>query len=218
MAGYPPPYAPPPPMMIGPPQQQRPFGVTLLAILYIVDALMIFATAAFISALAVLPFIGGIILICAVIIALFGVFALLIAIGLLKLQKWARTTAIIFAILGIILGLLSIMNGTGIITLIINIIALYYLEKPEVKAAFGAGPPPMMYAQVPPPAYGAPPPGYATPPPPAYGAPPPAYGAPSAPPAYGAPPVPPGPPMNCRYCGAPVPPGSMVCPRCGGRL
>jgi len=209
MAGYPPPYAPPPMAPMRPP---RPFGVTLLAILFLVLAIITFADAAFVSAFSFIPFLGGIFFICAAIIALIGVMDLLVAFGLLQLMKWARTLAMVMAILGLIFGLLSILSGVGIVIFLISIIALYYLSRDDVKAAFGEAPPP-------PPPYSAPapPPAYGAPLPPAYGAPPPAYGAPAP---GSMPPPHPQQPMstNCRYCGAPLPPGAIVCPRCGGRL
>lgn len=193
MAGYPPPY-PAPPVMTAP-QPQRPFGVLILAVLYMIQGVLMLVSAFTFTAmvgelLEFAPLFG----VCTIVFIILGILYFLIGYGLYALQSWARIAAIIFAII----GLINVPIGT-----IISIIILIYLFKPEVKAAFGAGPPVVV-------AYGAPPPAYAAPPPPAYGAPPPAYAAP--------PPPPGGAPANCRFCGTPVPPGSMVCPRCGGRL
>jgi hypothetical protein len=202
----------------------RPFGVTILAVLCFLEGIFMFISAMTFASMfgflfMLMPGLGAI---CMGVFILLGIFYLLVGFGLWSMMGWARTMAIVLACI----GLINIPIGT-----IIGIIILIYLYKPEVKAAFGQGPPPMMYAAVaPPPAYGAPAPGYGQAPPPAYGAPAPGYGAPqggySAPPGgYTAPPAPPtyappapAAPANCRYCGAQVPPGSTVCPRCGGRL
>lgn len=70
----------------------------------------------------------GICLIFTLIFIVFGVICLVIAIGLLKLQNWARIVAMIFAVI----SLINIPIGT-----IIGIIILVYLTRPSVKAAFG---------------------------------------------------------------------------------
>ncbi|GEM_PF-1074267 len=132
--GYQPPPPPPPgygPQPYGPPRPtQRPTGITILAVLYILEGLMVLATPIFMTVL-----LGGTagtegLKISGACWAVFGVLALiylLIAYGLLKGQSWARIVAIIFAIF----GLLNFPIGT-----IISIIILIYLFKPEVKAWF----------------------------------------------------------------------------------
>jgi len=67
---------------------------------------------------------ASILLICSVI----GIFFCIIAIGLLKLQGWAHTLAIIFS--GI--GLIHFPVGTAL-----GAICLWLLLKSEVKQAFG---------------------------------------------------------------------------------
>jgi hypothetical protein len=78
-------------------------------------------------------------LICAAIAALLGW-------GLMKLKEWARITAIVFAALGLLFGALGLFGALlhfaivllfgVVIRLAINGCILWYLLKPEVKAAF----------------------------------------------------------------------------------
>ncbi|MBS7287319.1 MAG: DUF2127 domain-containing protein [Candidatus Freyarchaeota archaeon] len=70
-----------------------------------------------------------------------GIIDLIIAWGLLSLKGWARILAIVFAILSLLGGImslfpLSLTSIIGIILIIINIVILWYLFKPEVKSAF----------------------------------------------------------------------------------
>ncbi|NLT38212.1 MAG: DUF2127 domain-containing protein [Methanomassiliicoccus sp.] len=70
---------------------------------------------------------------------LIGLFQLIIAWGLWTGKKWAWLLALIFGILGVIFGILGLIGGgfTGIVSLLINAIIVYYLMRPEVKAFFG---------------------------------------------------------------------------------
>jgi len=62
----------------------------------------------------------------AVLIAI-GILDIIIGWGLWSLRKWARTVAIVLAVI----GLISFPIGT-----IISIITLWYLFKPEIKTWF----------------------------------------------------------------------------------
>ena len=128
--------APPPP----PPAaalNERPTGVTVLAVLYFIQSIMMMATGFIIDSMfsgmfdlfASLP--GstgdGLGMLCILPFIILGLVYFLIGFGLLKMKGWARTVAIVFAII----GLIGIPIGT-----IISIIILIYLFKPEIKAAF----------------------------------------------------------------------------------
>jgi hypothetical protein len=75
-----------------------------------------------------------------------GVLDVLIGIGLLKLKNWARIVAIVFAAIGAcfqIFGLLGSLAHFNPVSFVISLIILgiqaliiWYLLKPEVKAAF----------------------------------------------------------------------------------
>jgi len=132
-AGYPPQGAPGP----GKPME-RPTGVTILAVLYIINGLIAlagpFILVAWIGSMVGMGLEGisaltasalGIgILSCFIIVALID---FLIAVGLLKGKGWARTLALIFAII----SLLNVPIGT-----VLGIIIIYYLTRPQVKAWF----------------------------------------------------------------------------------
>ncbi len=217
--GYPPGPAPAPMPM--PMQPMRPSGVSILAILYFIQGIAWIAGGFLLGALFV--FGSGWVLVCGGIGVVIGIFYFIIGWGLWTLQGWARTVALIFAIL----GLLNFPIGT-----LISIIILWYLFQPEIKAAFGVPVAPMMPAYGYPPQYGQPyypqpgygQPGYgqpAYPPqqPPAQPAYPqqPAYQAPAAPPA--APPAAaPGGARFCPNCGASIPQGVSFCPNCGAKV
>lgn len=134
--GGPPPMAPMPPA--GP--MERPTGVTILAILYFIQGIMMLLVPVMVSVCLAqmfsLPGVeesgGGDDLLAAGLMCwlIFGIFALInfvIGIGLLKGKGWARILAIIFAII----GLANVPIGT-----IISIIILIYLFKADVKAYF----------------------------------------------------------------------------------
>ena len=88
------------------------------------------------------PEIGGVL---GPVFGLIGLVLLLIALayfvmawGLLKLRPWARTITRVLAAIAIVLNLFSILAGDpfSIINLIFNIIILWYLGRPDIKAAF----------------------------------------------------------------------------------
>lgn len=138
---------------------QRPFGVTILAILEIIGGLLELGVGALMFTAAALfgslipeeevsglgGFLTGLFSVIGIIFVIIGLIALFIAYGLWTGQGWAWTLCLIFSIIGIIIGILSL--PTGIISLIINILILYYITRPHVKAFFGKGPP----AEAPPP-------------------------------------------------------------------
>ena len=118
-----------------------------------------------------------------------GALTFVVIAGLHRLQRWAWTAAVILLIVDFVF---TFPIGTFPTALL-----LVYILKPEVKAAFGHGPP------VPPAFFGMAPPyvpdPWARPPPP-----------PPGPPA-----VPPVGSANCPACGAPLAPEAKFCIRCG---
>lgn len=126
----------------------RPTGVTILAVLEfliglfsLLGGLVAVAGAAFVglvgvAALAVVALALGVFLV------IMGIFSLLIGYGLWTGKSWAWTIGVIFSILGIIGGIISLATGnTGsIVGLILQVLIIYYLTRPYVKAYFGKGP------------------------------------------------------------------------------
>jgi hypothetical protein len=110
--------------------EDKPGGIVLLAILYGLGGLgwlglggMLTAGGGFLG----LDEGGGLLAALGAIGIIIGLIYFLIAWGLWTLKPWARMMAIIFAVI----GLLSFPVGT-----VISIIILWYLFKPEIKAAF----------------------------------------------------------------------------------
>jgi len=109
--------------------QERPTGITILAILYVLGGLMMLSVPAFLTALIPMevPFLAEIGIICWAVFGLLAILYFVVAWGLWNGKGWARMVAIVLAIL----GLLNFPIGT-----IISIILLIYLFKDDVKAYF----------------------------------------------------------------------------------
>jgi len=142
-------------------RRERPFGVTILAvleaivgILYIIGGLLLIAGGTFIVGFMMhryrvpigLP-IGTIVMVAGIIVLLLGIIALVMAKGLWDGKGWAWTITLILSVLGLIIGLASLIfspSAGALIPLLINILIIYYLTRPHVKAFFGKGyvPPP----------------------------------------------------------------------------
>jgi hypothetical protein len=143
---------------------QRPTGVTIIAVLNFIGAagllilgLLSFAggslIAGFFNAAAtangttgaapVAGWMAGIGIFIGAIFLAFAIFAVFIGIGLLKLKNWARVTTIVFSVLGLLGNLNGLRGGVAggivgtIIGLAINILIIWYMLQPSVKAAFG---------------------------------------------------------------------------------
>jgi|HubBroStandDraft_4_1064222.scaffolds.fasta_scaffold174715_1 hypothetical protein len=143
---------------------QRPTGVTIIAVLDFIGAagllilgLLAFAggslLAGFFNAAATAngatgaaPASGlaaGIGIFIGAIFLVLAIFAIFVGIGLLKLQNWARVTTIVFSVLGLLGNLNGLRGGMAggivgtIIGLAINILIIWYMLQPGVKAAFG---------------------------------------------------------------------------------
>jgi len=126
------PYAP-----SAPATKVRPTGVTILAILNALSALAsIFGGLLIITATSVTGIFAGLGAAVGGVVLIIGLIQLVIAWGLWTGKGWAWILGLIFGILGILSGLVSIMSG-GILTLVINLIIVYYLFQPRVKTFFG---------------------------------------------------------------------------------
>jgi len=84
-------------------------------------------------------FIETIVLAIAAVAAIIGILALIDAYGLWIGAGWAWWLTIILSILGIIGGILSLPGG--IISIIIDILIIYYFTRPYVKEFFGMAAP-----------------------------------------------------------------------------
>src|SRR3989475_7885847 len=122
-----------------PPTTVRPSGVSILSVLYFIQG-AIWIVGGFVIA-GLFFFDGAIAAICGGIGVILGIANFIVGWGLWTLQGWAPMVAIILAIL----ALFNFPIGT-----LISIITLIYLFQPEIKPAFGEGPPPMAPGYYPP--------------------------------------------------------------------
>jgi hypothetical protein len=139
---------------------ERPFGVTILAVLTVINALVSFGLSALVGVIfgwvgALVPgvfggFLAAIAIIFSIVAVAFGLIYLLLAWGLWSGKGWAWTITLILTVLSLIGSLVTAASGLGIVSLIIDVLILYYLTRPHVKAFFGKGPPPEMPPPPPP--------------------------------------------------------------------
>jgi hypothetical protein len=114
-------------------QRERPFGVTIIAILAVLGGVGSILLGFIVLIIPILGIIlGGIFVII-------GLSYFVVAYGLWDGRSWAWILTVLISALGIVVGLVSIIIGTGgsILYIIVNAIIIYYLFKPDVKAYFG---------------------------------------------------------------------------------
>jgi uncharacterized membrane protein HdeD (DUF308 family) len=147
-------------------QKHRPLGVTIIAILTIIDGIVFLASG--IAAVTVAPFLSGVDInnnnvspatgtstlgsvtipdtllagmsaVTGVTILTLGIAFVVISYGLLKGKGWAWTVTVVLSCIGIALGLVSVVTGhlDGIINILINAFIFYYIYRPYVKSFFG---------------------------------------------------------------------------------
>lgn len=139
---------------------ERPLGVTVLAILYFVNAGIAFIGIAGFAYLAneidffepyPMPrsafaqpmmephsFMGAIMLTVGIVLGVIGAINAVIGVGLLKARRWARNLAIAFAIINIIIYSLAIPGtlGASLAMVFFNGFILWYLYRPQVVMYF----------------------------------------------------------------------------------
>ena len=109
-------------------QKIRPLGVTIIAILTAIGGI-IFLLSGIVSLIIGIGFL---------LLAL-GIAYLVMAYGLWNGRGWAWTITLILTVIGIIVGIGSLVTGNGgaVIGIIIQAIVIYYLYRPNVKVYFG---------------------------------------------------------------------------------
>ena len=118
--------------------RKRPLGVTIVAILMIINGIILIAGGiggVSVGAAMGIPLIGAA---SGVLVAL-GIAALIVAWGLIKGKGWAWIVTVILSIISIIMSIIAIAGGNfgAVINLVISGVILYYMYRPEVKAYFG---------------------------------------------------------------------------------
>jgi uncharacterized membrane protein (DUF2068 family) len=68
-----------------------------------------------------------------------GIGYLVVSYGLMKGKGWAWSITLILSYVGVVFGIISIIGGNflSIIHLIISIVIIWYLYRPQVKSFFG---------------------------------------------------------------------------------
>jgi hypothetical protein len=115
-------------------QRSRPLGVTIIAILAVIGG--IGSVLSGFAIMAIIPLLG---IIFGGLLIIIGLAYFVVAYGLWKGLNWAWNITLIVSVIGIIVGLGSIVVGNvgALFHLIVNVIVIYYLYRPNVKAYFG---------------------------------------------------------------------------------
>jgi hypothetical protein len=118
---------------------ERPLGVTVIGILWILAALAWFALALIGGAVLAVFGLGALGAIVGVILFIIGVIDLLLGIGCFMGWGWVWTVGAIFMIINILFGIVVLFANPvfGLVTIVIAVIVLWYLFQPQVKAFFG---------------------------------------------------------------------------------
>lgn len=136
----------------------RPLGITLLAVLHVLQAIIFFLGGVALIALGAftrhrlfgVPRLLHVVSLIGVVVVVIGLLYLALAWGLWAGKGWAWVLSLILAALGIVISLISLVRGAfaTLIVLILDAIILFYLFRPNVRTFFGQYKP----ATMPPPA------------------------------------------------------------------
>lgn len=120
----------------------RPTGIAVLAILYILGgiATIILGLAAgtILTAFLGASILGGLASVFAAFFVILGLICLVVGYGLWKGMKWAWWLTVILSALGILFGLISLLGSpiSGVISIIVDAIIIYYMTRKATKAYF----------------------------------------------------------------------------------
>ena len=141
------------------PKPARPTGVTVLAVLDIlgfvfgllggialigVAALSTSALATSYPGLSSISGAASLLYALGAVVLIFGILSLIVAIGFLGGKGWAWTFGIVVGIISIVISIVEAVilgASTNVVGIIFQIIIIYYLTRPHVKAFFGKGAP-----------------------------------------------------------------------------
>ena len=134
------------------PLAQRPTGITILAILYIIGGIVGLIGAVSFQAMTsmmgssgfgnsmmgagYLQAMGGGI---TAILAVISIISLIIAWALLSAKSWGRTIVIVFTLISLVMEFVSLVgaNGFAIVGIVLDLVVLYYMWRPHVIKYFG---------------------------------------------------------------------------------
>ena len=137
-----PPAAPPAPPA-APAPGARPQGITILAVLAAIGGVLgVLGSIALIGiGGAVGTNVGGMAMLLGLVALVLSVMELAFAYGAWTLKPWGWMLGIVVAVISLVSSLINVVSGGSItsqvISIAIAIVILYYLNTPNVKAAFG---------------------------------------------------------------------------------
>ena len=128
--------------------KQRPTGITILAVLalvggvfYLLSALASGFLGGGLAATFVGTGVGGLFALLGIVALVLGIAYLAFAYGAWTLKPWGWILGVAIAVVGLALSLVYVLQGDAItnqlISVVVDIIILYYLNTPDVKKAFG---------------------------------------------------------------------------------
>jgi len=121
---------------------ERPLGVTIIGILWILGGLLMLLAGLGLAALGAViagP-IGGVVgLALGFVLIIIGIIEILLGIGCFKAWGWVWTVGVIITIISLVMGIITLFSDwmSGLISIIISAIILWYLFQANVKAYFG---------------------------------------------------------------------------------
>lgn len=117
----------------------RPLGVTILGILWILSGLLMLVGGFVGGAVLAVAGFGGIGAAIGVIFFIVGIVDLLLGVGCFMGWGWVWVVGVIFTAIGLIIGIVTLFSDwvSGLVSIIISAIILWYLFQPQVKAYFG---------------------------------------------------------------------------------
>jgi hypothetical protein len=117
-------------------RKKKPLGIVIITILTIISGLILL-TMSFFSFIISLP-IGPVALMGSGFLFILGIASIIVSIGLYRGNGWSWTLLLVLSGFGAAGYLLNIVNGQriSIIGLIINLIIIYYLYRPNVRRFF----------------------------------------------------------------------------------
>lgn len=117
---------------------QRPAGVSILAALVIIEALL--GILGGLITILTLGFFTGILIIAGILLLLLSLVQLAVGVGLWRLRRWAWTVGVVVTGLSLLGDIIGLAGGAttfpAIVSLILNGVILWYLFRQDVKAAF----------------------------------------------------------------------------------
>ena len=118
---------------------ERPLGVTILGILWILGGLMWLVAAFLGGAVLTIAGLGAIGAIIGVILFIVGIVDIFLGIGCFMGWGWVWIIGVIFMAINILIGLVTLLSDwvTGLVSIVIAGIILWYLFQPQVKTYFG---------------------------------------------------------------------------------